>query len=53
MGERRDHALKLPNLYIAAIHPLTRVCEGGHVIGRLKLQPFCDMPLRVKGICSI
>ena len=53
MGERRKHAPKLPNLDIAAVHPLTRVCEGGHVIGRLEFKPFCDMPLRVEGISSV
>jgi hypothetical protein len=53
MGERSDHARKLPNLDVAAVRPLTRVCEGGHVIGCLEFKPFCDMPLRVKGICSV
>src|SRR3954471_14566648 len=27
--------------------------EGGHVIGRLKFKPLCDVPLRIKGICSV
>jgi hypothetical protein len=38
LGERRDNAGKLPNLYVATVYPLARVCDRGQVIGNLQVQ---------------